>query len=451
MKKTRQQDFLLGLTAIIIAAGFVATVLFLTPTLGEPTRDITVRFRHKDGMAPLKPGSPVVLAGALQVGKVTSVDLRDLPVETPQHEPTSELHIIVTAAIRRDLTLFENCQITTDQPAVGGGGSLVILDVGSPPRILLDSRIVAGLPPQSFAATISILSRRLLQPDGLVDHLEQALDPLAEGSIVNRLTRSLTDVNEITRELRAQFSPGEDAAILGRIHAILADLNALTAALRQEAAAGNAAGLIAKVHTLLDRLAAAINDAGAMVTEIRPAVRNSLASIENTTRTLDEQLVAAAARELDRNNPDALLGKLHAGMDRLNRSLADVQTITDAGRKTITLNRPQLDKALTNLGDMSEQLRLTAQELRLAPWRLLYRPSPRESDELSVFEAARTFAEAATYLDDAAGRLETAAQAAPPGSAIVDEDVREIQQSLKAAFERFEKAEQFLYEKMRRP
>lgn len=451
MKKTRRNDFLLGLTAILIAAGFVATVLFLTPTLGEPTRDITVRFRHKDGMAPLKPGSPVVLAGALQVGKVTSVDLRDLPVGTPRRESLSELHILVTAAVRRDLTLFENCQITTDQPAVGGGGSLVILDVGSPPRVLLDTHTVTGLPPQSFAATISILSRRLLQPDGLVDHLEQALDPLAEGSIVNRLTRSLTDVNEITHELRAQFAPGEDAVILGRINAMLADLNALTSALRQEAAAGNAAGLIAKVHGLLDRLAAAVSDAGAIVSENRPAIRNSLASVESATRTLDETLVAAAARELDRENPDALLGKLHAGMDRLNQTLADLQAISETGLRTVALNRPQIDKALANLGEMSEQLRLTSQELRLAPWRLLYRPSPRESDELSVFEAARTFAEAATYLDDAASRLETAAQTAPPGSAVVDDDVRAIQQSLKAAFERFQKAEQFLYEKMRRP
>jgi hypothetical protein len=100
---------------------------------------------------------------------------------------------------------------------------------------------------------------------------------------------------------------------------------------------------------------------------------------------------------------------------------------------------------------MSEQLRLASEEIRLAPWRLMYRPSPAESREMTVFEAARSFAQAATYLDDVSARMEAIlAKGVPatPGS-VEEAELREIRDTLRSAFERYQRAEQFLFEKLR--
>jgi len=128
--KTKQQDFILGLVILGVIGVFVGTFLFVYPRYGGPTRKITVRFRHEEGVAPLKEGSPVSLGGAMQVGKVTALR-RDLVRNDKPGLPPTQLLIIVEAKIDENLPLYRDCEITTDQPPVGGGGTLVILSIGS--------------------------------------------------------------------------------------------------------------------------------------------------------------------------------------------------------------------------------------------------------------------------------------------------------------------------------
>ena len=88
-------------------------------------------------------------------------------------------------------------------------------------------------------------------------------------------------------------------------------------------------------------------------------------------------------------------------------------------------------------------------EIRLAPWRLIYKPTTAETKEMTIFEAARSFAEAATYLDDAAARLEAAMSVAVHHPSSGDDEIEAIRNSVRQAFERFQKAEEFLWKKMK--
>jgi ABC-type transporter Mla subunit MlaD len=446
--KSRRQDLVLGIVVLVFLGLFVATVLFVYPSLAGETRKVVVRFRHDEGLAPLKPGSPVMLSGALEVGKVTDVRREYDEIDTPAGRQR-DLLIVVEAQIASDLELDSDCQITTDQPPVGGGGMLVILNVGRSGKPV--SGPIAGLPPQSLAAVIGNLSRRVLGPNGMVDKVEQMLDTDLEGSLAFKISQSLSDVNAMTAELRTQLDPREQMTLMSKIHEIVSHINDATAALRAQLAVEDDTTAMAKVHLVLEQLERGLGELAGMLQENRPLVHSTLTSVDSATRKLDQELLDAFKAELNRDDPTSLLGKIHLSMDQLNKSLENVVVMTDAGSKLIVLNRPALQRTVENLKATSDQLRVGVQEILLAPWRLFNKPWTGEVRQVGAFEAARRFAEAATMLDDAAIRLE-AIHAATTGDELSKssaEEIRKIQDGLRSAFERFETAEDYLWKQMK--
>jgi ABC-type transporter Mla subunit MlaD len=326
---------------------------------------------------------------------------------------------------------------------------LVILSVGTAGERV--SGPIEGLPPQSLAAVIGNLSRRVLGPNGMADKVEQMLDADVEGSLVYKISQSLGDVNAMTAELRTQLDPHEQMTLMSQVHAIVGHLNDATAALRAQLATEDDTTVMAKVHVVLGQLDRGLAELAEMLQENRPAVRSTLTNVESATRKLDQELLDALKAELNRDDPTSLLSKIHADMDQLNKSLENVVVMTEAGSKLIVLNRPALERAIDNLKVTSDQLRVGMQEILLAPWRLFNKPWTGEVRQVGVFEAARRFAEAATMLDDAAVRLEAIHAATEAGelSESSAEEIRKIQDGLRSAFERFKTAEDYLWEQMK--
>lgn len=446
MTKQRRQDFALGLTAIVVAGLFLGTLLFLVPALGGDGRTIEIHFRHEEGLAPLKKGSPVLLAGSVDVGRVR--ELRVAQLDGPDGHPRTVF--VVQATLRHDIPLYGNCRITTGQPAIGGPGYVSILNVGTPGTPLVEP--IQGLPAQSLAAAIGQLSSELLSEGGFVDQLNTAVNPEAEGSLMNKLLASLTDINALTRELRHQMSPSEQQALLAKIHRLADDLNATTAALRTQLDAGNDAAVLARVHAALGHLEEGLAEAAAMLKENRPVVRDTLATVRHAVTSIDQEMLGALRTELDAGNPNGTLGKLHTAMDRVNASLADVQSMTSTGQRLVAVSRPSLERTLGNFVAMSDQLKLASQEVRLNPSKLIWGPTRQREEKLLVFRAASHFAEAAGRLDDAAGRLAAVLQTLPadgsPGALEADE-LRSIYEAVQAAFQRFGRAEEVLWEQLK--
>jgi ABC-type transporter Mla subunit MlaD len=388
--KPKRSDFTLGLIAIAFGLVFFGTVLFLNPFNRVQTQTIEVQFRHSDGVAPIKAGSPVLLSGALQVGEVVGLKTEHRPASPEKGRATAELMIVVRAHVDEGIQLFGDCKITTDQPAVGGAGFLVILDVGTPGVKRAEGAPIDGLPPQSLAATISALSRRLLDPDGFVDKLDRIIDPHAEDSVVAGLLSVLADVNAVTAELKLQLSPAEEQTLMAKIHRIMDDLNAVSASMREQLGRPESDNMTAKLHAVLDRLAEGLSEATGILQENREGIAGTVASIERVARRTDEELLGGLAAQLNAEDPSSLMGKIHGSMDRLNDSLENVRTASASGRDLLLLNRPVLERTMTNAKEMSEHLRIASEELRLAPWRLLYKPDAKQTQEMTIFEAART-------------------------------------------------------------
>ncbi len=448
MKQQKKQDFALGLTTIILLGLFLGTLLFIYPLFHARGQRVEILFPHTAGMAPLKPGSNVVLGGSLPVGEVRAVTTKTMPATTSGGSP--EIVFSVDVELDRDIPIYGNCEVTTDQPAIGGAGFVTIVSLGTPAVPLTGP--IKGQPPQSFSAAIGTLSRRLLAPGGLVDDLTQAADAQTEGSLMFKLLASLDDVNAMTRELRTQLNPRDQLALLGKFQNILDNLQQTTTILREQLKDGDETALLEKLHLALDQLTSGLQQANDMLKEDRPLVLDALTNIAHTTRTVDQELLTTLRNELDPASPTSLSGKAHAAMELLNASLADVRSITSQGDRFIAVSRPALEKTLANFQAMSEQLRLTSQEVLLNPSKLLWGPSTQRQEQLVVFQAARSFAEAASQLDDASGRLEAVLKTLPADGQTSDQDraeLKAIQDAVRAAFQRFDRAQQVLWENLK--
>ena len=447
--KPSKHDFALGLTTIGVIALFVGTVVFLYPALQPAGREVKIYFRQEDGLAPLRPGSQVLLSDSLDVGRVLNVWVQEVEdSKAPGAQPHAVFVVLVS--IQKGVPLYGNCQITTNQPAIGGAGYVSILNIGTPNVPLVEP--VRGLPPESLAATIGAMSRRLLSPGGLIDELNRAVDPDVENSMMHKVLVSLDDVNAITRELREQMNPREEQALLHKIQRVLDDLNATTASLRAEMTPGNDAALLAKLHQALAHLDAGLMDASAMLQESRPLVHDTLASVAHAAKSVDQDMVAALRKELDPANPDAILGKLHMAMNRVDASLRDLLTATGEAQRAVVLGRPAIEKTLANFVAMSEQLRLASQEVLLNPSKLIWGPSRERQDKLVIFEAASNFASAASQLDNAVTRLQAVLRTLPPEGAVTGverQEIQAIQEAVKASFERFGRAEEVLWNQLK--
>ncbi len=442
-----RHDFLLGITVIMMAAIFLGTFFFLYAGWESPSRMIQIHFPHEAGMVPLKPGSAVMLANAIEVGKVETVGVAE--VEDPQDPQGPVTMITVGARIENSVPLYGDCRIGSNQPAVGGTGYVNILAVGTPGVAFDPSKPIIGKPPASFGAAIGQLSERMLGDGGLVDQVELLLDPRREGSLTFKIGASLDDVKAITGQLRVQMSPDEQRTILAKFHRLLDDLNRTTGALREQMGAEDAGSMVAKLHTLLDQLDVGLGEAVAMLSATRPRIEETVGNLQATTATVRTELLPALVGEFDPQNPGALLGKVHTAMDAVTGTLNELQDVAATGRNLVVANGPAINSTLENVKVMSTELRRTSEELYLNPSRLIWGPEKWKQDKQSVFEAARNFAQAATALDDTAMRLEAIISAGKAGRGASVEDVRAVQAELQNAFQRFSRAEQYLYEKMK--
>ena len=102
---------------------------------------------------------------------------------------------------------------------------------------------------------------------------------------------------------------------------------------------------------------------------------------------------------------------------------------------------------IVNLKETSDHLKAASKDIRRNPWRLFYQPTLEEASQANVFDAARSFSEAATKLDDALARLQTISQ---DGKTTVDDkQLKGLRDQLQQSFSQFSKVESALWEQLK--
>jgi serine/threonine protein kinase/formylglycine-generating enzyme required for sulfatase activity len=108
----------------------------------------------------------------------------------------------------------------------------------------------------------------------------------------------------------------------------------------------------------------------------------------------------------------------------------------------------RIDRIISNITEVSVNLKLTAQEVRRAPWKLLYKSKQKEFKIQALVDSAGAFAAGAERLDSTALRLQKL-MAATDDKLQVDKDkIESMVSELETSFEQFQKAEKKFWEEL---
>lgn len=442
---SERNAFKLGLTLILFMALLVGVLIFLAPR-GGGDMTVRVRYPHNQFNTVLKPGAAVTCGGKI-VGAVRSLDLQTFP--EPDQE-VERLYSVVTMTIESELDLRRDCEIVPEGLLLGEGGSMHVLTRGVGESVA-DGEMLDGTVGGDIAALTRQISAQLdpNDPASLLAMVKMQLDATDARSLMSKIHTSLNDLNAVTANISTQLNPRDRSALLAKLHAILDNVNDTTRLLRGQMDAGSDQTLVGKVHQALDGINTGLATAVALLQNNREPLTETIGHVRNTSEILEQRIAGRIAEQLDAGDAASLIAKVHAALDRLNGSLADINTITDTARQTLVLNRAQIDGMIGSFKETSDQLKGASKEIRRNPWRLFYQPTMEEAAEANIFDAAAAFSAAAAKLDDAISRLEainaTGGGAIPAG----DPQLTEIRNQLQETFDRFHQAETALWDELK--
>lgn len=159
-----------------------------------------------------------------------------------------------------------------------------------------------------------------------------------------------------------------------------------------------------------------------------------MASLKNIAATLEKDIPALTSHF------QKTLAKVDEALETANSSLKDIKGIVSDER---------IDRIINNIDRISVNLKLTTQEVRRAPWKLLYKPNEKEFRVQSLVDSAGAFAAGAESLDSTSLRLKKLL-AEPDDAMGKDKDkIKTMVSELDASFQQFQKAEQKFWDDLK--
>ena len=178
-----------------------------------------------------------------------------------------------------------------------------------------------------------------------------------------------------------------------------------------------------------------------------------------------DSILALVKYEVNRDNADSIVASLKKAVAQLEKSISAVtgqiqQTLAKADSALDTaqsaledlkefVGDERIDRIVRNMAEISVNMKLTSQEVRRAPWRLLYKPNKKEFKIQALVDSAGAFVAGAERLDSAALCLQKMIATAD-NKVLIDEDqIKSMVSELEASFEQFQKAEQKFWEELK--
>lgn len=391
----------------------------------------TVLFSLADGATGIKKGSMVLLGGQ-PIGKVRAVNFQPAPARDGAAPDPGSLDIAVEIGTRADVTFYTNADFYLERPLLGSLSTINIGNMGRPgvngsARLEEHGTIRGKLAPPSFLAQAGVGSEQVSQVQELISSANKSVSRLS--TMIDR------------------YEP--------KIDRIVADADGI-------------------VHRVSDRVPAWTEAVDGTLTDARGAARNFQPLVESASTGVEEarEIVRKADAIVDDGGPkvSAILDSLARASDKLdrttidgvNRSLEQAQATLDVvarvGNELSALLReesPNVRRLLANARLASDQLKFAAIEIRSQPWRLLYSPTPKETETSVLYDTARNYAQAVSDLRAASEALEATAGAnsTPGGSpgalqASDRQSIEELNAELRHAFERYHDAERALLDRL---
>jgi hypothetical protein len=173
---------------------------------------------------------------------------------------------------------------------------------------------------------------------------------------------------------------------------------------------------------------------------------------------LADSIMEAVKREFDPDDPDSFLARLKKDVpaitEQFQQTVARAETALETAQSAIQnlkeiTGDERIDRIISNISEVSVNLKLTSQEVRRAPWKLLYKPKEKEFRIQALIDSAGAFAAGAERLDSAALRLQKLMATSDDKLQVDKDSIESMVSELEASFEQFQKAEQRFWEELK--
>ncbi len=411
--------------ANVLAGGFLLASLALAVWMSfkisagsgyAQTVSFVVRFTLADGAMGVKAGSPVMLGGQ-QIGRVT-----DVRFSSENGVPNG---VDVGVEARADLALFDDAEVFLEKPLLGNLSNINITNsgrgagtpIGSGPRIGQGDILPGRIAPPGFLTQAGVGAEQVSQVQQLIRDAQTGVNKFA--SLVDRLAPKIEsgveELGGLTKEVRGSWN-----AWSPRIDSTLLNI---------EKSSARVEPIIAKIDAGADDARALLQDAKSLVAANRAKVDEIIETVRAASSQIGGETMPRVAKALD----DA-----STAMGSFTRTLERAQDL-------ITSETPNARRILANLRLMSDQLKLTAIEVRSQPWRLLVQPTTKEIAEQVLYDATRAYASASSDLRAASEALEAATQGGSQRQSL-----DELSKALADSLQRYREAETALFEKLKK-
>jgi ABC-type transporter Mla subunit MlaD len=430
-----------GIVTVITVVGAFAILLWISQSVGGEMQRITISFKPSAAMPTLAKGS-AVLVGGQKVGQVLDARLDPQTVKDKgTGEPRTAFFLIVTAEIDKRLVLRTDCQVFAEGPPLGGDGIMKV-DLGKAKELIIPGQVIVGAEPAGFGAILASLQGEFdgNNPDSLMGHIKSQLDPDSQASLMAKLLQSASDINAITASLSRELTPQDKETLLARIREVVDNINTTTAALRGEMETNKSTALLGKVHLAMDTMNAGLTSVTGLLKSGEPKLSHTIENIEETSENI--------ARETNPAVADSLMAHFKQASAQLNDALSDINTVTATTRQVVVLNRENINKLLLNFKEASDHIKTGVKYVLQHPWRLLNEPKPSEMKQQAIFDAARSFSEAAGQIDDATAQLRALAELHGGAIPTNDPDLIRIQSDLNQTRDKYKKVEDELWRQL---
>jgi ABC-type transporter Mla subunit MlaD len=375
------------LAGLFVASG-LALAVWASFMLGERTglsgvTKLTVRFPIAMGTHGLKPGAAVLLGGQ-KIGSVKGVGFYP--------KGSSPTDVDVAVEVPKDIPLTDGSWFTLERPLLGSISTINIYTPDSAPT-------VPGAPPPELAAKPKLLTDGSVVKGGLAPPALLTQSGFSTHDVEN-LRHSIQSLDQSLSNISALIdkrTPDLDQSV--------ADVRAMIADFRQRMTPwsdmvgdtlGNAKSASAKLGPIIDQVDGGIRDARAFIKSIQQVVDDNRAHIDNALREVD-----SAASKLDQK----LIDDLNVALNKAKVAVESIDTTIQKVSTLISSESPNVQRVIANLRLMSDNLKLTAIEVRAQPWRALHAPTNKELSTQSMYDATRAYAEASSDLRAASDSL----------------------------------------------
>ncbi|MEO1008399.1 MAG: MlaD family protein [Planctomycetota bacterium] len=408
---------------IVVVGIAVAVTAVLSDAVAalEAKQRYTVEFPLDVNAGVLTSGADVRIGGS-SVGSVADVRI-DLQDGIPAW-------LLAEIEVDDDVSIYEDAIIQVEIPILGTGAAVNIVDpgvgnvdapMGGDPLLAEGERIRGRASP-------GLLAQAGLTTDDIA---------LIQESIEN-LARFSASANELLETNQPRIDEALEllARSMADVEAIIADVRVRVPEIgdRVDGTLETAEGAVAEWRTLAEQLEARADEIEQILAEARALLADNRPKIDG--------IIDNVADVAERTNTEVLPGIERASADA-SQTMADLQALLEQ-------EAPGIRRTLANLRLASDQAKLTMLEVRRSPWRLLQTPSTRELESELVYDAARSFAQAASDLRSASDSLLALStdEDGPVDLGDRQAAIERLQQELVDTFGRFRDAEQRLLDEV---